>query len=194
VLYNMCFVIADPTEHFKQLGMSTEYLKVFPDALRVSGILEMVGLIPKDLEMTFLESGSSAVDASMLALGLFSRGKLWDDSRGSLRKKVDEQYGEQGLPDFSARVLLSKIEKYAQKEQKIVVVAKDAYTYSDGTDLESVDAGFTISDHYVRLGFEKVEMDNGSYELVYGCTSSSAEDLWVESRQIMVGLNLWAAD
>lgn len=180
-----------------------------------SGQLEMVGLIEKNLVLEFLESRSSAVDAHVLGLGVFSRGQLKDDNMGSLRNVVEALYGKDGnrpwncasgfadigakvefdvfaiegladAPGFSersARILLSKIEKYAHKEQKIVVVPKWARMSSDGRDL---------TDYYVRLGFEKVEIVDGQDEYVYTGRSYLIEEKWVENQQIMVGMNLWA--
>jgi len=171
--------------------------------------LEMVSLIPKDLETPFLESGSSAVDASVLALGVFSRRQLDDDSMGSICELLEERFGKEwaglqkghatkqfeafeiegladapGLPEQSARVLLCKIRDYALQEQKIVVVsarAKRPYMGSDGKD---------VLDYYVRLGFEEVLMEDGRSELVYTGVSCSAEDCWVGNQQVMVGVNL----
>lgn len=51
--------------------------------------LEMVGLIRSDLEIT--KDDESLVKA----LGIFWRGQLRDDSRGSIRKKMEEWYGTQ---------------------------------------------------------------------------------------------------
>lgn len=178
---------------------------VVADAL---GKLEMVATIPKDLEIPFLESGSSAADASVLAVGVYSRKQVKDDRWGSISKVLEERYGSNwaglqkgrdmkqfeafeiegladapGLPELSARVLLSKIQDYAHQEQKIVVVskrAKQAYMGADGKD---------VIDYYVRLGFEEVLMQDGTSELVYTGTCS-AEDCWVENQQIMVGVNL----
>jgi len=100
----------------------------------VWGKLEVVSLIPMGLETPFLESGSSAVDASVLALGVFSRRQVCDDDRGSICNLLEERYGKEwtglqkgratkqfdvfeiegisdapDLPELSARVLLSKI-------------------------------------------------------------------------------------
>lgn len=178
-----------------------------------SSKLEIVGLIPKNIGISLLESGSSAVDRSVLGLAVFSRARLQDDSRGSLRKVAEEQYGKQGtrpwssplrfeddnreldvivvegvahapgLSERSAKILSSKIEKYAHTEQKIVVLPKWAYINSDGIDL---------TEYYVRLGFEKVQMDEDeeAYEYVYTGISSSIEDDWVENQQLMVGIGL----
>lgn len=165
---------------------------------------EMVGLIPKDFNMPFLESGSSAVDASVLGLGVFSRGQIKDDGSGSIRKRVVFAGGktswwtqpwwgvfalegiasQPGLPEESARVLLAKIARYAEKEGRIVVLSKRAYTRKmNGADL---------THYYVRLGFEKVMKDDGSQELVYMGDRSSSADEWLEKQRIMVGMNVWA--
>jgi len=168
-------------------------------------LLEMVGLVPKNFAIPFNESVSSAVDPAVMALGVFTRGKVTDDSRGSLRNKMEENgnhwtralapdlsgwdqfdaFAIQGLVDApgvdeqSVRVLLSKIAKYAQKEQMIVIVpSRQGYLSSDGSDL---------TEYYVRLGFEKVEMERRLHVLVYTGASSSAEDMAVEDQQIMVG-------
>lgn len=177
---------------------------------------EMVGLIAKDFERPFvqdsspfIQSGSSTVDASVLALAVFSRESLFDDSRGSLRTKIEEAVSGKapvayyddpankqfnvfaiegvadtpGLTEGLARILLSKIEEYARKEQKIVVVQKQAHTSSDGTDL---------TEYYEQLGFEKVVMEHGLHELVYTGKSYSATSFSeVEDMPIMVGMNFW---
>lgn len=170
--------------------------------------LEMVGLIEKDLEIQSGRSRSSAVSASVQALGMFSRVTLMDDRRGSLRKKVEAQYGKRwarrwwgrakkqfavfevggiinapDLPERSARALLSKIYEYASQERRIVVVSRNAYFSDFGA--------YDLTDYYVHLGFEKVDMEDGSYTLVYTGTSPSAEEMWVENRQVMIGLKLW---
>jgi len=193
--------------------------------LLLSKKYEMVGLLPQGLQIPVLECRSSGVDASVLAVGVFSRVQLRDDSNGSLRKRVEEQFGKQwtrhwwggtmkklrvfaiegladtpGLSEHSARVLLCKIGKYAHEEKKIIVVPSHAYISRDGTDL---------TDYYVRLGFEKIEMKDGHHELVYMGTSSQAEDPLVtasgeehrtlvgrllevaEERQTMVTVNLY---
>jgi len=174
--------------------------------------VEMVGLIPKDFEASWSERGSPEVEASVSALGVFSREKVNDDARGSLRNKVQEQYGKswtrrwwgpekkqlgvfaiQGLApgpsltEVSAELLLSKIVKYAYKEQKIVMVPKQAYNNRFEADL---------TEYYVRLGFEKVEMEYKTYELIYTgtplCLKTSvgrADDN--EDQQIMVDIDLW---
>lgn len=165
------------------------------------GELEIVCLMAKDAETFFLESGSSAVDTSVLGLATFSRGQLKDDSRGSLREVFEQQFkvagrlhsrarwdvfaiegvaDAPGLSERSARVLLSKIQKYARKEQTVVVLPAWARISRDGRDL---------TDYYVRLGFERVEMEDGDFEYIYADTSYSAEDAWVENQQIMVGLS-----
>lgn len=207
VLRKMRDVVNEMTNIFKQSDIPLERNHV--------RLLEAVGLVPETLESRFLESGSSAVDASVLALGVFSRERLVDDSRGSLHRKIEEQLGEDrmqelvssgrfghgkmkfdvfaleglaeapGLPERSARVLLAKIAKYAQEEHKLVVVPKRARISSQGKDL---------TEYYVHLGFEKVEMKDG-YELLYTGTVDSYRftDKWVEDRQVMIRMDLWTA-
>jgi len=194
VLDNMLDAVAEETgisDRHSEAPSPNERLSLFE-----SNPLEMVGLIPKGREVPAPE---------VLALGLFSRGQLKDDSRGSLLRVIEEQYVKQGarpwwgrpkklnvfaieglvdapgLP-MSASSLLSKIQKYAHKEQKIVVVPSWARIGSDGQDL---------SEYYVRLGFEKVEMEDGLHEYVYTGTSPLAEDVWASDEQIIVGMNLW---
>jgi len=212
VLHDMRSVILEATSIYfgfnKQLSRLDR--KSEANLLRRSRKLEMVGLIPKDFDVSYLESGSSAVDLSVLALCAFSRERLKDDRRGSIRKAVEKQYGKRWtrrwwgrakkefdvfaleglaeapwLPSTSSRALLAKIENYAQKEQRIVVVPKWAYISSDGTDL---------SEYYVNLGFDYVQMDGQLHELIYlpSVASPSAADMFVEGQQIMVGMNLWA--
>lgn len=94
---------------------------------------------------------------------------------------IEGLVGAPGLDERAARSLLSKIEMYALKENKIVVVPKHAYISSYGTDL---------TDYYVHLGFEKVELEGRLHELVYTGASSTPEDLWVENQQIMLGMNI----
>jgi len=215
VLQNMGDVIAEATGIFTQLDYPTINEKLYGflhprniETMLQNRALVMMGLIPKDFSMSFLESGSSAVQASVLGLCLFSEQQIQDDSRGSLRTKISEQYWKggtplglvnadnqievyaiegiadaPGLPELSSRVLLSKIEKLAHKDQKAVVVPKWARTTADRKDL---------TEHYVHLGFEKVEMEDGSHELVYTGTSLTPEDEWVENQQIMVGMTLLA--
>lgn len=157
----------------------------------VRGRLEAVGLMPKD---------PSTGAESMMALGIFARQKLTDDSSGSLLKIVETQFGIkatrgifgrakkrisvfsiEGLAEGpfssarSARVLLGKIAEWALQEHKLIVVPKHAVYCSDGTDLTS---------YYMRLGFKKVEMDDGTYELIYSYPSTP--DVSEES-QLMVG-------
>lgn len=199
-----------------------------------SSQLQMVGLIPKDVEASFLESGPSAADVSVLAVGVFSRGHIKDDSRGTLRnlipsgsqdlglgrgpwpiglvqwhQRLKTQFGPRrwgrdimrfgvfaiegladapGLSENAARVLLSRIGRYAIKERKMVVVSHRACTGMDGKQLV---------DYYVRLGFAEVEMEDGRRELVYtkGWLLKkgpfSAEDVSeVDNDPIMVGM-IW---
>jgi len=200
--------------------------------------VEMVGLIPK----VFFDSGQLRVDEAVLALGVFSREKVKDDRRGSLRKAIQKKYGRRGTrlwwarpkrpidvfaisglvnaPDalverdvrtlhrHSVMVLLAKIENYARKEQKVIVVPRQAYIGSDGRDL---------TEYYVSLGFEMVEMKDLPPVLLYtgtcswgtslqgddvcqdGCTlqgdpfsSKMTEDdkVFVQNQQVMVGMKL----
>lgn len=176
-------------------------------------VLEMVGLIPK---REYVESGSDCV-SHVRALGVLSSEKLEDDLKGSLRKTIEEQYGKprpsvefqqtrqerwgrrnteydvlaiEGLVELpgcpTGRVLLSKIEKYALKEHKLIVVPERAYITRDKGNL---------TEYYMALGFEKVQMQRGPDVLVYMGTSSSssAEDGWHEIMQcdhaMMVGMN-----
>ena len=55
--------------------------------------LEIVGLIPQDVEILAMESGSPSVYLTLplLALCVISREQLTDDSTGSLFQKVGEQ-------------------------------------------------------------------------------------------------------
>lgn len=156
---------------------------------------------------------------STKALGLFSRTTVLDDNSCALRLKVEESvlgkapvecrwelpqqldvFAIEGLsetPDLAegwtealAEVLLSKIARYARKEQRIVVLSKQAHTSSDGTDL---------TEYYVRLGFEKVQMENG-LELVYtgkrhkqGLQALNVPTLQAEMAHIMIGMDLWSS-
>jgi len=180
------------------------------DRIRLNNLLlsatkiEVVGLIKVE--------SVTATGRGVLAVGVFSRGKLQDDSRGSLRQKIEElhgkRYGTRGLfgrkkklieafsieglagntpgrDTKSAAHLLAKIEEYAQEERKAVLVTYPAYIGEDGTDL---------TEYYVRLGFVVVDMEDGSKELVYAGISSPARDArdWVDNFDgtIMVGFNL----
>lgn len=90
------------------------------------------------------------------------------------------------LTQISAELLLAKIVRYAYKEQKIVMVPKHAYINRFEVDL---------TEYYVRFGFEKVEMDDETYELVY--MGPLPQDTSVgqagnnEDPQIMVDIDLW---
>lgn len=168
-------------------------------------LLEAVGLISQPSQGPF-----SVVDAPILALGVFQREQVKDDAEGSLRKKVEEKFGQMhtkrfrrrgfgrrkskfdvfaveglaeapGLPELSARVLLSKIAQYAETEQKLVVVPERACISSTGADL---------TDYYVRLGFEKVPTLVG-HGLIYTADFSSTMDKWLEDGQVMIRENLW---
>jgi len=208
VLHKMSDVTAQATEMFMQLDTPTVNAKLSRlDRVRLTRLLrkrtqlEMVGLIPADGYKSFVH----AMDASVEALCVFSRETLKDDSRGSLRGKVEEHHGREsrlwgglarrrfdvfaieglvdapGLTESSARDLLSRIAKYAEEEQRIVVVPRRAYICSDGTDL---------TDYYVRLGSEKVEMEEGLTELVYVGDIDRDADMMVEDQQILVSMSL----
>jgi len=207
-LEHMRDVITDSTGIFHAFKIPVEQ--------RGAWLPEVVGLVPEGMGKLLL-SGSSAVGESVSALGMFKREQLKDDSQGSLFKKIVEHFGHSewvfdersgkdvlvsrrerntfgvfqiegvadapGLPfERSARVLLAKMARYAQREQRLVVVPAKAYKDIDGTDL---------TEYYVRLGFEKVEMKEGQEVLVYMEASSSPSDLWVGKQQLMVGMNLW---
>lgn len=165
--------------------------------------LEMVGLIPENLESPSLASDPSAAEASVLAVGVLSRAQVQDDSSGSLHQRMRQAlsgawfsssatpaidvFAIEGIadapgPSRSARVLLSKIHKYAVQEQKLVVLSKRAYTSVDGTDLTG---------YYVRLGFEKVVMDDGKFEFVYTGTRSVPVDVSAHNPQVMVRMNVF---
>jgi hypothetical protein len=172
---------------------------------------EMVGLIQKNAELPKLDHESS--HGALLALGAFARQKLDDDSRGSLQAKVEEHYGKgpwsrgfwgrpkkqfaafairglAGAPGLTtsqdlyavSKVLLQKILWYAQTERRIVVVHYPFYIGSDGTDL---------TEYYVRLGFEKLEMENGMHELVYtGRSVNWADNSWMARSRFMAKLDI----
>lgn len=201
-------LLANPKAPAVQREVSTEHRQHLKAVLAWRNKLEMVGLVLGGLQTLFLESGSSAAHASVLALGMFRRDKLEDDTDSSIRKvfKEHEQQATRpwlsllekpldvfmiegisvapGIPEISSTILLSNLEKYASKEQRIIVVAKRAYVGSDGSDL---------TEQYVRLGFTKVQMENGHQlpELVYTGTSSSATQEAVEKNPVMIGINLW---
>lgn len=80
------------------------------------------------------------------------------------------------LSERSTRILLSKIEKYAHTEQRLVVVPQYAYISDDGTDLV---------EYYERIGFEVVR---GRTELVYTGASRSPEDMFLETDHFMIGI------
>lgn len=161
-------------------------------------------------------SASIGVEASVMALAVFSRVVLKDNSKlsptgytfreikmvnGGIRdvsslerwkSKSFSAFAIEGLaeaPDLpvrSARVLLAKIARWAQAEQSHVMVARQAI-HRDGTDL---------TDYYLKLGFEKLELDDGSYDLVYfgyesgyGNSTHSVTDQWIGDRQFMVRAN-----
>merc|ERR1719424_556992 len=167
----------------------------------------MVGLIQKNSEMPLLQSQSS--HGALLALAAVARETLEDDTKGSLRRKVEERYstsrsrGFWGRPKkrfavFAIRgltraadlpgsrgfganeALLSKIEKYAHEENRIIVVPYPSYISSDGTD---------FTEYYARFGFEKLEMADGKkHVLVYTGTSLLHEESWAVRSRYMVSL------
>lgn len=177
--------------------------------------LEAVALTTEDLEMSSFESGSLAADSSVLAMGVFSREQLTDDSQGTIRNRIESQYGKEDtrrwlgrartvlrsrkplevfaleglaegpdLPELSARTLLFKLFKYAQWENRLMVVPERAYTSIDGREL---------TEYYVRLGFEKIDITDGPFlkqRLVYLGSSFSATDMFVQNHQVMIGMNL----
>jgi len=167
---------------------------------------------------------TSALDTSVHAFALISRRQLQDDSWCSLRWiamvdfaefltspwslssavdvfALDGLVGAPNLPLRSAKVLLSKISRWAQVERKLLVVLPQALALRDGTDLTA---------YYRRLGFRKVGMEDGTALLVYygfyvpanlydgtaaPANSSVADastrmDQWFEDQHNMVGLKL----
>jgi len=173
--------------------------------------LEAVASVPEDMKISVLQSGSDKASESVLALGVFSREQLKDD--GSLRNKIVERHGKQetrqrlgrarnlagmrkqvnvfsiegladapGVNERSSKLLMSKIEKYALSEKRLVVVPERAYIIDGETDL---------TPYYVRLGFEKVEMNDGlSYLLYMGADLSSPTDAFVAQREVLIGIDL----
>lgn len=166
---------------------------------------EIVGLVPKGSEIEFLESGSSEVGAHVDALAVFSHGQIRDDEHGSLHSfmasrsrdlrtqhwsgrpkkqfhvlEIEGLADASGLSEHSARVLLSKIEAYARKDNNIVVVSPRSLGEED------------LTEYYVSLGFEKVMMEDSSYELVFMGSPSPASNVPADDEQIMVGMSLWA--
>lgn len=172
--------------------------------------IEMVGLVPKGVDFTFLGSGPSAVDASVLAVSLFERDTLRDDARQSLVTKIREAgyvdvqtrfwwggtkkkikafkllglVDAPGVPEHTARALLAKIRRYADEEAAIVVVPTWAYYSREGKDL---------TEYYVQLGFENVQMEGRLPELVYTGSPLEGPDMLVDDEQIMIGMNLWTS-
>lgn len=165
----------------------------------VAGSLEVVGLMSHAFALPSVEDESSDSGSGLMALGVFSREVVGGNSAGSLRKMCEEQFGvvpggdvehvpvfavtglseAPNIPASSATVLLAKIAKWAQIEQRLVVVPRHALHTSDGSDLTS---------YYVRLGFDKMNiMDDGSYDLVYSGTSTSGTEEMVE--EVMVSLS-----
>jgi len=80
------------------------------------------------------------------------------------------------LSERSTRILLSKIEKYAHTEHRLVVVPQYAYISDDGTDLV---------EYYERIGFEVVR---GRTEMVYTGASRSPKDMFLETDHFMIGI------
>lgn len=224
VLHNMRAVIAEAAssaELVADLAEKNRVWSVTGEHLRQMAGLEAVGLVAEGFESRLRQKGFRAAGSPVLALGVFSRGKLKDDIKGSLRRAAEEQLGKQetpetgrsgngngeieifaiegvvhrpGLPDErSTRVLLAKIADYARSEQKLLVAPKHACMSIDGTDL---------TDYYLRLGFHRVGMFEEydydfepsilRHELVYTGSSSSLTDAWMENRQLLIGMNLWA--
>lgn len=202
--------------------MEDDIEKVYKERKVSSGIqplnqnwtLEAVGLLP-NIDPKYM-GWSGRADASVMALAVFSRVEFKDNSKGSphsptgyalreitmagvgtpitLVKKTVSAFAIEGIaeaPDLSARsarVLLAKIAKWAQAEQRLVVVARHAIHLSGRTDLTA---------YYMKLGFEKVALDDGSYDLVYSGTPTNSDiqgsavmdtDEWIGDRQFMVRL------
>lgn len=168
---------------------------------------EVVGLTSREFSP---QNESVEIGESIEALALFVRIDMKDDRRHTLRKKVMRLFGKRhwwsrtqwgrtkkyikvfalegvvaapGMTDQSARLLLSRIQEYAHQEERIVVVPWYAFSWSDQTDLE---------EYYVGLGFEKVDMKDGWYELVLTDMSLTAEEKAVDSQQTMISMSLWA--
>jgi len=167
---------------------ASSFVRLDNSTLVKSRQLEAVGLMPKtDSGRATLErpSDSDSVEASVMALAVFSRVEFDDNSFGNaltgyaLEKEKNKmwQYPDipmdgisafaiEGLaeaPDLSrgyllrhllrhlrpARVLLTKIAKWAEAERSLVMVARDAIHVSDG--VTQVD----LTPYYMKLGFEK---------------------------------------
>jgi len=149
--------------------------------------LEMVGMIPK----TSLQSGSSAValeslgalDASVQALGLFSRETVEDDRGGSLRREIEEHYGKQftqgrwGLGSPKKKFDVFAIESLADapdsrswdsESSARVLMSKIAqYAEQEQKVVVVLERAYDTStlpstgflQYYERLGFKRVEME-----------------------------------
>lgn len=170
----------------------------------------IVGLLSSDLR----QGESDAMDdVSLKALAVFSRGQLECNNKGaptSLKSILGAQLGieasaplvslgdndkislleieglvETELSGRAVSLLLKKIAKWAQIEQKLVTVARNAVFLKDGTDLTA---------YWYRLGFVEVIMVDGSSRLVYPGSKTSHTDQFVSGRQIMVLLDPWKAD
>jgi len=179
------------------------------DVLATDKQHELVGSIQKD---PIVLPWAAAAEPPMLALGVFSRGTFKDDRGRSIRKHIEEKLNQTlpggcaidvfaiegiaaapGLATACASALMSNIGQYARQEQRTVVVPKHAYIGFDGTDL---------TEYYVRIGFDKVEMVDGTHELVYSGTSPLEKPVETEksygrdeaAEQIMVGLGLWTGN
>jgi len=173
------------------------------------GILEAVGLLSNDPRQSELDATH---DVSLKALAVFSRGQLECNSKSastSLKSTFESQFGIEASDQFFSggdkksvpvweieglvdteltgkpvRLLLTKIAKWAQIEQKLVMVAQNAVHLKDGSDLTG---------YYMRLGFAKVNMDDESSRLIYPGSLTSDTDQWVVGRQFMVLLDPWEA-
>lgn len=201
LLHNMYHDVQDWTRAMGEAHMMDEE----PEAFIVSQPLEVAGLVKAPTtdgslpEEEDLQRAASKHGASVSAIALFSREKLKGDSKGNLHRIVEAQFGIgatrgflgrrkkvnvfeiKGLamsPDTrgtSAKVLLAKIAKWAETEQRLVVVPKSVYRtrgiardLKDPQDLteEDLKKPKDLTKYYKKLGFEKVTMDDGSYELV----------------------------
>lgn len=151
-------------------------------------------VIPEEESHTDLAGSSTNNAASVLALALLSRDQLKDNSRGTLVKMVEEQFGITATRTCSGRprkrfsvfmiagvamaphitgrsapVLLAKIAKWAHTEQRLVVVPRSAFYKQDGTGLSGLsEQAADLSAYYERLGFRRVTSDyHDGYDLVY---------------------------
>jgi len=151
-------------------------------------------VIPEVESNTDLVGASANNAASVSALALLSRDQLKDNSRGTLVKMVEEQFGIRAtrtcsgrprkrfsvfmiegvamaphITGKSAAVLLAKIAKWAHTEQRLVVVPRSAFYKQDGTGLSGLsEQAADLSAYYERLGFRRVKSDyHDGYDLVY---------------------------